>query len=96
MRIGNKEPSPLKMAFSRELHWLLWLCGNKNDNSNSIICQGEIPKNGAEGIALTDVQVADLARPLVEIVTKFYEDPENEKGFQTWLQQREKATAETS
>lgn len=34
---------------------------------------------------LTDGQVNDLARPLVGIITKFYEDPKNEEDFKKWL-----------
>ena len=34
---------------------------------------------------LSTAQVSDLARPLVGIITKFYEDPKNEEEFQKWL-----------
>lgn len=34
---------------------------------------------------LSEVQVNDLARPLVGIITKFYADPKNEEDFQKWL-----------
>lgn len=34
---------------------------------------------------LSIVQVSDLARPLVGIITRFYEDPKNEEEFQKWL-----------
>lgn len=34
---------------------------------------------------LTDVQVEDLAKPLVRILEEFYQNPENEKGFQLLL-----------
>lgn len=34
---------------------------------------------------LSDIQVNDLARPLVGIVMKFYEDPKNEEDFKEWL-----------
>ena len=34
---------------------------------------------------LSDEQVNDLARPLVGIITKFYEDPKNEEEFNKWL-----------
>lgn len=34
---------------------------------------------------LSIAQVSDLARPLVGIITKFYEDPKNEEEFQRWL-----------
>lgn len=38
---------------------------------------------------LTKEQVNDLARPLVNIITKFYENPENEEEFQKWLLEKE-------
>jgi len=41
-------------------------------------------------VKLTDEQIDSLARPLVQIVTKFYEDPENKKKFQEWLQSRKR------
>jgi len=34
---------------------------------------------------LSDTQVNDLARPLVGLIIKFYEDPKNEEDFQKWL-----------
>lgn len=34
---------------------------------------------------LSDTQVNDIARPLVGIVMKFYEDPKNEEDFKEWL-----------
>lgn len=40
-------------------------------------------------ILLSDVQVENLARPLVSKLLAFYEDEENEKGFQKWLQQKQ-------
>lgn len=36
-------------------------------------------------MSLSEVQVNDLARPLVGIITKFYADPKNEEDFQKWL-----------
>ena len=39
---------------------------------------------------LSDLQIKDLARPLVNIITKFYEDPKNEEDFQKWLREKEK------
>lgn len=33
-------------------------------------------------MSLSEVQVNDLARPLVGIITKFYADPKNEEDFQ--------------
>ena len=47
-------------------------------------------------IALTDEQIEDLARPLVKILKEFYQNPENETGFQLWLQQREQASIDYS
>ena len=32
-------------------------------------------------MSLSEVQVNDLARPLVGIITKFYADPKNEEDF---------------
>lgn len=34
---------------------------------------------------LTDLQINDLARPLVRIMEVFYADPKNEEDFQKWL-----------
>ena len=34
---------------------------------------------------LTQNQIDDLARPLVEILENFYQDPKNEEDFQKWL-----------
>lgn len=42
-------------------------------------------------LKLTDSQITDLARPLVGILQKFYEDPKNEEDFQKWLRNVEKA-----
>lgn len=36
-------------------------------------------------MSLSEVQVNDLARPLVGIITKFYADPKNEEDFKEWL-----------
>ena len=36
-------------------------------------------------MSLSDIQVNDLTRPLVGIITKFYADPKNEEDFQKWL-----------
>ena len=38
---------------------------------------------------LSEAQITDLARPFVLIMETFYKDPEHEKGFQQWLQQRQ-------
>ena len=42
-------------------------------------------------MSLSEVQVNDLARPLVGIIIKFYADPKNEEDFQKWLRNVEKA-----
>lgn len=42
-------------------------------------------------VNLSDSQITDLARPLVGILQKFYEDPKNEEDFQKWLCNVEKA-----
>ena len=39
---------------------------------------------------LSEVQVNDLASPLVGIITKFYEDSRNEEDFKEWLRNVEK------
>lgn len=36
-------------------------------------------------MSLSEVQVNDLARPLVGTIIKFYADPKNEEDFQKWL-----------
>ena len=41
---------------------------------------------------LTDEQITDLARPLMGILAKFYQDPKNEEDFQRWLVEKEKST----
>lgn len=47
---------------------------------------------------LSEVQVNDLARPLVGIITKFYADPKNEEDFQKWLRnvEEQKESTDTS
>lgn len=42
-------------------------------------------------MSLSDSQITDLARPLMGILEKFYEDPKNEEDFQKWLRNVEKA-----
>ena len=42
-------------------------------------------------VNLSDSQITDLARPLVGILQKFYEDPKNEEDFQKRLRNVEKA-----
>ena len=39
---------------------------------------------------LNESQVTGLARPLMGILEKFYEDPKNEEDFQKWLRNVEK------
>lgn len=41
-------------------------------------------------IDLTPEQVDDLARPLMSILEKFYQDPTNEEEFRKWLLSVEK------
>ena len=36
-------------------------------------------------MSLSEVQVNDLARALVDIIIKFYADPKNEEDFRKWL-----------
>ena len=36
-------------------------------------------------LKLTDSQVSDLARPLMGILERFYQDPKNEEDYQKWL-----------
>lgn len=40
---------------------------------------------------LTEGQVTDLARPLMGILEKFYQDPKNEEEFQKWLKTQQPA-----
>lgn len=46
-------------------------------------------------MSLSEVQVNDLARPLVGIITKFYADPKNEEDFQKWLREERKQKEST-
>ncbi len=39
-------------------------------------------------MSLSDSQITDLARPLMGILEKFYEDPKNEEDFQKWQQNK--------
>lgn len=41
-------------------------------------------------VKLSESQITELARPLIAIVQKFYEDPKNEEDFQKWLRNVEK------
>ena len=34
---------------------------------------------------LSDSQINDLARPLMDVLEVFYADPKNEEDFQKWL-----------
>lgn len=36
-------------------------------------------------MTLTDTQIEDLAKPLIDILVKFYENPKNEKELKKWL-----------
>lgn len=36
-------------------------------------------------LKLTESQVSDLARPLMGILERFYQDPKNEEDYQKWL-----------
>ena len=51
-------------------------------------------------VSLSDSQINDLARPLMEILEAFYQDPKNEEDFQKWLlsveEQKAKESIETS
>ena len=51
-------------------------------------------------MSLSELQVNDLAIPLVGIITKFYADPKNEEDFQKWLrnveEQKKKKSTDTS
>jgi hypothetical protein len=40
---------------------------------------------------LNSEQVNDLARPLMGVLEKFYQDPKNEEAFRKWLQNTNKA-----
>lgn len=45
-------------------------------------------------IPLTDAQVTRLAKPLLAIVDRFYQNPKNEEDFQKWLKDRENHSAD--
>lgn len=36
-------------------------------------------------LKLTESHVSDLARPLMGILERFYQDPKNEEDYQKWL-----------
>lgn len=42
-------------------------------------------------VNLSDSQINDLARSLMDILERFYEDPKHEEDFQEWLRNVEKA-----
>ena len=42
---------------------------------------------------LSDSQINDLARPLMDILEVFYADPKNEEDFQKWLRNVEATDA---
>lgn len=42
-------------------------------------------------VNLSDSQINDLARSLMGILERFYEDPKHEEDFQEWLRNVEKA-----
>jgi hypothetical protein len=42
---------------------------------------------------LSDSQINDLARPLMDILEVFYSDPKNEEDFQKWLRNVEATNA---
>lgn len=41
-----------------------------------------------EAMIITDKQVQELAKPLVEILMDFYNDPKNRKGYERWLKKQ--------
>jgi len=47
-------------------------------------------------LKLTDSQVSDLARPLMGILERFYQDPKNEEDYQRWLLSVEELSESTS
>jgi len=47
-------------------------------------------------VSLSDSQISDLARPLMGILEKFYQDPKNEEDFQKWLLSVEEQKAKES
>lgn len=46
-------------------------------------------------ITLTGEQITDLARALLPIVQKYYQDPEHLKEFEEWMKNREKEFADS-
>ncbi len=47
-------------------------------------------------MTLTEEQVTDLARPLMGILERFYQDPNNEKDYQKWLLSVEELKSEST
>jgi hypothetical protein len=46
-------------------------------------------------LKLTESQVSDLARPLMGILERFYQDPKNEEDYQKWLLSVEELKSES-
>lgn len=49
-----------------------------------------------EAMIITNNQVKDLAKPLVEILIDFYNDPKNRKGYEKWLKKRKESVQTSS
>ena len=47
-------------------------------------------------LKLTESQVSDLARPLMGILERFYQDPKNEEDYQKWLLSVEELKSEST
>jgi hypothetical protein len=47
-------------------------------------------------LKLTESQVSDLARPLMGILERFYQDPKNEEDYQKWLLSVEELNSEST
>ena len=41
-------------------------------------------------LEINEKDITELASSLVETITKFYENPQNEKEYKKWLKEREK------
>lgn len=46
-------------------------------------------------IKLTNDQITELAQVLKDIIPRFYQDPENMKGFQKWKKDQEKESIDS-
>lgn len=44
----------------------------------------------SEKMEINEKDITELASSLVETITKFYENPQNEKEYKKWLKEREK------